>query len=187
MLRTSVVYLLLSTVLFGGCYPLTVTLLARLCFPFRAGGSVVDVAGVAAGSEQIGQPFLAPRYFHGRPSATSPSYAAEASSGSNLGPSNPALYEAVTARAGALRAEDPGNQAPIPIDLVTASASGLDPEISIAAAEWQIARVARVRGLEPARVRELVAMHTRGRQLGFLGEPGVNVLALNRALDAAGH
>ncbi len=183
MLRISVILLLVFTALVGFAYPLAITGIARLAFPRQAEGSLIESNGRVIGSERIGQQFAAPRFFHSRPSATTPAYAANASSGSNLGPTNPALVEAVRARVAALRAEDPDNRAPIPVDLVTASASGLDPEISPAAAEWQVARVARVRGIDPDRVRALVRRSTRERQFGLLGEPGVNVLELNLALD----
>jgi K+-transporting ATPase ATPase C chain len=176
--------LLSLTVLTGLAYPLAVTGLAQIIFPSRANGSIVLRDGQAVGSSLIGQEFTDPRYFWGRPSATSPvPYNAAASSGSNLGPLNPALAEAVAARVAALRAADPGNTAPVPIDLVTASGSGLDPHISIAAAEYQVARVARARGMSQDSVRDLVTQATEGRQLGVLGEPRVNVLTLNLGLD----
>jgi K+-transporting ATPase ATPase C chain len=174
------------TVLTGALYPFAVTGIARLVFPAQAAGSLISRDGVTVGSALIGQPFGDPKYFWGRPSATGPTpYNAAASSGSNQGPLNPALHEAVRARIDALRAADPGNTAPIPVDLVTASGSGLDPHITPAAAEYQVARVARARGLMAERVRALVAAHTAGRQLGVLGEPRVNVLELNLALDVA--
>jgi len=183
--RPAVVILLLLTAITGLAYPLLVTGIAQVAWPHQANGSLIVREGQAAGSELIGQPFDAPRYFWGRPSATSPiPYNAAASSGSNLGPSNPALEEVVRERIAALRAADPGNARPIPADLVTASASGLDPHISVAAALYQVPRVARERGLPPEEVEALVHRFTARRQLGVLGEPRVNVLELNLALDA---
>jgi K+-transporting ATPase ATPase C chain len=185
-LKPAFVLLAIFTVLTGGIYPAAVTGLAQLLFPDPANGSLIrDQDGTPRGSRLIGQPFSGPRYFWGRPSATAPyPYNAGASSGSNQGPLNPALKAAVQARIQALQAADPGNAAPVPVDLVTASASGLDPHISPAAAEYQVHRVARERNLAPQAVRELVARHTEGRQWGVLGEPRVNVLELNRELDA---
>ena len=184
-LRPAVVLFLLLTALTGFIYPLVVTGLAQLLFPQQAAGSLVMRNGRALGSRLIGQSFSAPGYFWGRPSATTPQpYNGTASGGSNLGPLNPALLDAVKPRIAALRAADPGNEAPVPVDLVTASGSGLDPEISVAAADYQAARIARARGLAPERVRALIAQHSEGRLLGVLGEPRVNVLELNLALDA---
>jgi K+-transporting ATPase ATPase C chain len=184
-LRPALTLLLLMTLLTGLVYPLIVTALAQLAFPARAAGSLVLRDGRPVGAALIGQSFASPGYFWGRPSATTPQpYNGTASNASNLGPLNPALTEAVTARVAALRAADPDNHAAVPIDLVTASASGLDPEESVAAARYQAARVARARGLPPARVQALIAAHTEGRLLGVLGEPRVNVLELNLALDA---
>ena len=184
-LRPAVVLFLLLTALTGFIYPLAVTGLAQLLFPQQAAGSLVMRNGHAVGSRLIGQSFSDPRYFWGRPSATTPQpYNGTASTGSNLGPLNPALVDAVKPRIAALRAADPGNDAPVPVDIVTASGSGLDPEISLAAAAYQAARVASARGLAPERVQALIAQHTEGRLLGVLGEPRVNVLELNLALDA---
>jgi potassium-transporting ATPase KdpC subunit len=184
LLRTALAMLVLMTVLCGGIYPLAVTAFAQLCFPEQANGSLVVEEGRVVGSRLLGQPFEEARYFWSRPSATTPfPYNAAASGGSNLGPSNPALREAVAARARALHASDPGNPAPIPVDLVTASASGLDPHISAAAALWQVARVAQARLLPRDDVRRTVEEYTEGRQLGLFGEPRVNVAELNRALD----
>jgi potassium-transporting ATPase KdpC subunit len=184
-LRPAVVLLLLLTVLAGAVYPLLVTGIAQTLFARQAGGSLILRDGRAVGSALIGQSFSDPGHFWSRPSATTPQpYNGTGSNGSNLGPLNPALLDAVKERVAALRAADPGNAAPVPIDLVTASASGLDPHISLAAANYQAARVARARGLPEARVRALIAAHTEGRLLGVLGEPRVNVLELNLALDA---
>ena len=185
MLRPAVVLFVLLTVLTGVLYPLVVTGVARALFPAGSTGSILERDGRIVGSSLIGQSFTKARYFWSRPSATTPKpYNATASNGSNLGPLNPALADAVKARIAALRAADPGNAAPIPADLVTASASGLDPHISLAAADYQAARVARERGLQVGRVRALIAAHQEGRLLGLLGEPRVNVLELNLALDA---
>jgi K+-transporting ATPase ATPase C chain len=184
-LKPAVLLLLVMTVLTGVAYPLIVTAIAQAVFPRQANGSLIQREGKASGSELIGQPFGDPKHFWSRPSATSPyPYNASSSSGSNQGPLNPALIEAVTGRIKALRDADPGNTAQVPADLVTASASGLDPHISPAAAEYQVGRVARARGIAPDKLRALVASSTEGRQLGFLGEPRVNVLKLNLALDA---
>lgn len=184
-IRSAALLLLVFTVLTGVAYPLLVTGIAQGIMPARANGSLMVQDGKAAGSALIGQPFSDPKYFWGRPSATgSFPYNAAASSGSNLGPTNPALAEAVGTRIAALRAADPGNEAPVPVDLVTASASGLDPHISPAAAQFQVPRVARARSLPEERVKQLVVDQTERRQLGVLGEPRVNVLRLNLALDA---
>ena len=178
--------LLVMTALTGVAYPLLVTGAAQLAFPRQANGSLLHREGQVVGSELIGQAFAAPGLFWSRPSATGPApYNAAASTGSNLGPTNPALTEAVRARVQALVAgEDGGAAAPVPVDLVTASGSGLDPHISPAAALWQVARVARARGLDPGRVRALVQAHVEGRTFGVLGEPRVNVLRLNLALES---
>jgi potassium-transporting ATPase KdpC subunit len=184
-IRIAVIFLLIFTVLGGILYPLAVTGIAQAIFQRQANGSLIKENGKINGSELIGQNFDDPKYFWGRLSATSPvPYNAGASSGSNLGPGNPDLREAAQARIRALQAADPDNSQAIPVDLVTASASGLDPDISIAAANYQIKRVARCRGLPQQVVSELVAQFTQGRQLGILGEPRVNVLKLNQALDA---
>jgi K+-transporting ATPase ATPase C chain len=184
IIRQSIAMLALMTALTGIAYPIVVTSIAQLVFPRTANGSVIERDGKPVGSTLIGQPFSDPRYFWSRPSATMPfAYHAASSIGSNLGPTNPALTDAVKQRIDALRATDPGNTAPVPVDLVTASGSGLDPHISPAAAEYQVARVARIRGVSADAVRKLVADATEGRQLSVLGEPRVNVLALNLALD----
>jgi potassium-transporting ATPase KdpC subunit len=197
-LRAAAVLLLVLSLVTGIAYPLVVTGVVQVAFPAKANGSLIKSDGKpvldgaravvdgarAVGSELIGQPFADPKHFWSRASATSPyPYNASSSSGSNQGPLNPALTDAVTARVKALRDADPGNAAPVPADLVTASASGLDPHISPAAAEFQVARVAKARGLDAEKLRALVAQATEGRQLGFLGEPRVNVLRLNLALD----
>jgi len=191
-LRAAVVSLILFTVLTGIVYPLVVTGIAQTVFPHQANGSLIEQDGRAIGSSLIGQPFDDSKYFWSRPSATSPApYAAfnadasTGSSGSNLGPTNPDLHKAVQDRVTALKETDPINSTPIPVDLVTASASGLDPHISPAAAEYQVSRVARARALTEERVRQLIAEHTEERALGFLGEARVNVLELNLALDSA--
>jgi K+-transporting ATPase ATPase C chain len=182
--RDSFLMLLVLTLLTGVAYPLLVTGIGAALFPRAVEGSLVERNGKPVGSEFVGQPFSEPRYFWSRPSATAPMpYNAGASSGSNQGPLNPALVDAVKSRLEALRAADPANARPVPVDLVTASGSGLDPHISPAAADWQADRVARARNLDPARVRALVADHTEDRQFGVLGEPRVNVLRLNLALD----
>jgi K+-transporting ATPase ATPase C chain len=187
LIRPAVTLFLLLSALTGIVYPLAVTGAAKVAFPVQAAGSlIVDKSGKLVGSALIGQNFSDPGHFWSRPSATSPMpYNAAGSTGSNLGPSNPALLEAVKGRAEALKAADPGNTAPVPVDLVTASGSGLDPHISVAAANYQAARVARARGLPPQAVETLIAQHSEGPTLGFLGEPRVNVLALNLALDKA--
>ena len=183
-LRTAFLMLLALTGLTGVAYPLAVTGIAQLVFPGPANGSLVMDGNTARGSTLIGQPFDDPRYFWSRPSATSPfADNAAASSGSNLGPTNDKLAVAVKERIDALRAADPGNAAPIPVDLVTASGSGLDPHLSPAAVLYQAGRVARARGLEAAAVEKLIRDCTEGRWLGVLGEPRVNVLQLNLALD----
>lgn len=185
LLRPALSLFVLLSAVTGLAYPLAVTGIAGTVFPEQAAGSLIFKDGKPVGSRLIGQPFSDPGHFWGRPSATAPQpYNAAASSGSNQGPLNPALEDAVKGRIAALRAADPGNGASIPADLVTASGSGLDPHISPAAALWQLGRVARARGLPEAQLRALVDAHTEGRQWGFLGEPRVNVLTLNLALDA---
>ncbi len=182
-LVTAVLIFLVFTVLTGLAYPLLVTGLAQVAFPRQANGNVIEKDGRAIGSELIGQPFAGPTYFWSRPSATTPAYNAAASSGSNLGPTNPALIERVKADAERIHAAHPG-KGPIPVDLVTTSASGLDPDISPAAAFYQVERVAAARGLDPAVVRRLIEDHVEPRTFGLLGEPRVNVLKLNLALDS---
>jgi K+-transporting ATPase ATPase C chain len=185
-LRPALVMLILMTALTGAIYPAVVTGIAQVIFPNQANGSLIEQSGKAVGSALIGQPFGDAKYFWPRPSATSPyPNNASSSSGSNQGPLNPALTDAVAGRVKALRDVDPENKALVPVDLVTASGSGLDPHISPAAAEYQMNRVAKARALDPAKIQMLVAEYTEGRQLGFLGEPRVNVLRLNLALDAA--
>lgn len=183
-LRPALVVFGLLTALTGAAYPALITGIAQAVFPDQANGSLIVQDGEAVGSRLIGQTFADPGHFWGRPSATAPmSFNAAASSGSNQGPLNPALEEAVKGRIEALKASDPSQTAAIPVDLVTASGSGLDPHISVAAAQWQAPRVARSRNLSDAQVGELIARHTEGRQLAVLGEPRVNVLELNLALD----
>jgi K+-transporting ATPase ATPase C chain len=187
MIRPALVLFVLLSAITGLLYPLAVTGTAQALWPHQANGSVVLHDGTPVGSALIGQHFSEARYFWGRPSATTPTpYNAMASGGANLGPLNPALVDAVQARVAALRAADPTQHAPVPLDLVTTSASGLDPHISPAAARWQAPRIARLRGLAPQQVERLIAQHTEAPLWGLLGEPRVNVLALNLALDAAG-
>jgi potassium-transporting ATPase KdpC subunit len=184
-IRPALMALLIFTVLTGLLYPLVVTGIAQLVFPHQANGSLIVKNGQTVGSSLIGQQFTDPKYFWGRLSATGPyPYNASSSSGSNLGPTNPALMDEARARIAALKAADPSNTQPIPVDLVTSSGSGLDPDISVAAALYQLPRVARLRGLSQSAVLALVNQSTQGRTLGFLGEPTVNVLQLNLALDA---
>jgi len=185
-LRSALIVFAVLTVVTGVVYPAVTTLIGTLGFHDLVNGSVIEVGGRAVGSRLIGQPFSGAKYFWSRPSATSPQpYNGAASSGSNQGPTNPAFEMAVSDRIAALKAADPGNRAPIPVDLVTASGSGLDPHISPAAAEYQVARVARERAVSADTIRALVAKATEGRALGVLGEPRVNVLELNLALDGA--
>ena len=184
LIRPALTLFILMTVVTGVLYPLAVTGVAKLAFPDKAAGSLIVRDGKTVGSALIGQSFTDPGHFWGRPSATGPMpYNAGGSSGSNQGPLNPALVDAVKRRTEALKAADPDNTLPVPVDLVTASASGLDPHISVAGAQYQAGRVARKRGIEPALVQALIARHTEGRMLGVLGEPRVHVLALNLALD----
>lgn len=186
-LKPACLMLITLSLLTGLAYPAAVTAVARALFPHQAEGSLIRENGRVVGSALIGQQFTAPGHFQGRPSATSPQpYNAAASGGANLGPTNPAQLKNVADRVAALRAAAPGNPAPVPADLVTASGSGLDPHISPAAARFQAARVAHARGLAEAQVLELIARRTEGRQLGFLGEARVNVLLLNRDLDGYG-
>ncbi len=184
ILRPAITLIVFFTLFLGLIYPLAMTFIAQVCFPHQANGSIINVDGKAVGSELIGQEFSDPGYFWGRPSATSPvPYNAAASSGSNLGPTNPALFTTVQERIDALRAADPGNTLPIPADLVTSSGSGLDPDITPAAALYQVHRVAQARHLSEDEVRMLVERMTKDRFLGLIGEPRVNVLKLNLELD----
>ena len=192
-LRAALAILISMTLITGVLFPLAILGVGQILFPSQANGSLIRIGvstplpGANLGSTLIGQSFTDPKYFWGRPSATSPEpYNAAASSGSNLGPTNPALMNAVRTRLAALHTADPANRLAVPVDLVTASGSGLDPDISPAAARYQISRVARARGLSPAKVAALVDANIQGRQLGFLGEPRVNVLRLNLALEATG-
>ena len=186
ILRPTLVLFAALSILVGIVYPVVVTGVSQLLMPFRANGSIVFRDGQAVGSELIGQNFSDLGHFWARPSATSPKpYEPLASGGSNQGPSNPALADAVKGRIAALRAADPGNTAPVPVDLVTASASGLDPDISIAAARYQVARVAKARGLPPEQVAALVDQNAERPWLSIIGEPVVNVLRLNLALEAS--
>ena len=185
IVRPALVTFAVLTALTGIVYPLVVTGIGQVAFPEQAAGSLIVRDGKPVGSSLIGQNFSDPKYVWGRPSATGPMpYNASNSSGSNQGPLNPALSDAVKGRIEALRAADPGNTAPVPVDLVTASASGLDPHISLASAQYQAARVAKARNLPLPQVQQLIEKHSEGRLFGFLGEPRVNVLQLNLALDA---
>ena len=185
ILPPALLTLIVLSVLTGLIYPLLVTGVAAVCCARQAQGSLIQQGGKLVGSSLLGQPFDDPKYFWPRPSATTPQpYNGASSAGSNLGPTNPAQLDAVKAQLAALQQADPDNKSPVPVDLVTASGSGLDPQVSPAAAEYQVTRVARARGIDPQRLRGLVAAHTQGRQLGVLGEPRVNVLELNLALDA---
>jgi potassium-transporting ATPase KdpC subunit len=191
-IKQAFMMLLVFSILTGVIYPLAITGIAQTCFPSQANGSLIYRNGKPIGSSLVGQSFTDPKFFWSRPSATQTTdaepkalpYNAESSSGSNLGPSNPDLIKAVQERIAALKKADPENKLPIPVDLVTTSASGLDPHISPAAAEYQIARVAKARNMDEKVVRQLVAKHTEGRTLGLLGEPRVNVVELNVELDA---
>lgn len=184
--KPAAMLLLMLTLLTGAVYPALVTVLAQALFNQQANGSLIkDTRGQVTGSALIGQRFSEPQYFWSRPSATAPySHNAVTSSGSNLGPTNPALNKVVALRVKTLKNADPGNQAPVPVDLVTASGSGLDPHISIAAAEYQIGRIAKIRKMSEGKLRELANVYTEGRQWSVLGEPRINVLKLNLALDA---
>jgi K+-transporting ATPase ATPase C chain len=183
VIRHALLIFLALTVVTGIAYPVVITGLAQIVFPYQANGSLIERDGKVIGSELIGQQFDDPRYFWSRPSATTPAYNASASTGSNLGPTNPAQLDAVRSLAAKLRNAHPDQNGPVPVDLVTASGSGLDPHISPAAAVYQIGRVAQARGLKQETLRELVWQHTEGRQFGVLGEPRVSVLELNLAMQ----
>jgi len=184
LIRPAASLFVVLTIATGVVYPLAVTGVAKAAFPHQAAGSLIVENGKAVGSSLIGQNFTDPKFFWGRPSATSPmADNAQGSAGSNLGPLNPALTDAVKGRVEALRAADPDNKAPVPVDLVTTSASGLDPQISVAAAQYQASRIARLRGLSPSTVDDLITRHAQGRLFGLLGEPRVNVLELNLDLQ----
>ena len=184
MIRPALSLFVVLTVVTGVIYPLAVTGVAKAAFPHQAAGSLIVKDGKTIGSSLIGQNFTDPKYFWGRPSATSPmANNGQGSGGSNLGPLNPALTDAIKGRVDALHSADPGNKAPVPVDLVTTSASGLDPEISVAAAQYQAARIARLRGVSPEVIEGIIARHTQGRLLGLLGEPRVNVLDMNIELQ----
>jgi K+-transporting ATPase ATPase C chain len=183
-LRPAIVLLAALTLVTGVVYPLLITAIAQAAFPHQANGSLIVSEGKAIGSSLIGQPFDDVKYFWSRPSGTAPPYNASASTGTNVGPTNPALADAVRQRIETLRRADPDVSDPVPVDLVTASGSGLDPHISPASALYQLHRVAKARGLDVQKVSDLVAQHTDVAQLGVFGEPGVNVLELNLALDA---
>ena len=184
MIRPAVSLFVVLTVVTGVVYPLAVTGVAKAAFPQQADGSLIVKDGKTVGSSLIGQNFTDPKYFWGRPSATSPmANNGQGSGGSNLGPLNPALTDAIKGRVEALRAADPGNKALVPVDLVTTSASGLDPEISVAAAQYQAARIARLRAVSPEVIEGIIARHTQGRLFGLLGEPRVNVLDMNLELQ----
>jgi K+-transporting ATPase ATPase C chain len=186
LIRPAVSLFVVLTVVTGVLYPLVVTGVAKAAFPRQAAGSLIVQNGKTVGSSLIGQNFSDPTYFWGRPSATSPmAYNGQGSGGSNLGPLNPALTDAIKGRVDALRAADPGNQAAVPVDLVTTSASGLDPEISVAAALYQAPRIARLRKISPTTVEDIITQHTEGRLFGLLGEPRVNVLDMNLELQHA--
>ena len=186
LIRPAVSLFVVLTVVTGVLYPLVVTGVAKAAFPQQAAGSLIVQNGKTVGSSLIGQNFSDPKYFWGRPSATSPmAYNGQGSGGSNLGPLNPALTDAIKGRVDALRAADPGNKAAVPVDLVTTSASGLDPEISVAAAQYQAPRIARLRGLSATAVEAIITKHTEGRLFGVLGEPRVNVLDMNLELQHA--